>query len=134
MQGSLGYQLTVMFNVYYLYVWFLFEFFIFIYKGLHLPYPKSMIAGEIIVLFLLLFIDRMRLFMSSMGNKTERLGPLVGSVILGAIAMFGFAYFAFMQIYVLRLELVLTAIAIGLTGIGLFTTCLLYTSPSPRDS
>ena len=132
-QGSLVYELLTYFNVYYVYLWLIFEFFIFIYKGklrhhlwaispwassgLNLPYPQSIIAGEIIMVFLLTAIDRMRLFMSSrpplfphdcypwcdagsLGNKTERLGPVVGAVILGAFAIAGYCYFIRLQVYV----------------------------------
>merc|ERR1712100_646361 len=116
-QGSLIYELLSFFNVYYLYVWLIFEF-IFIYKGLNLPYPQSIIAGEIIMVFLLATIDRMRLFMSSLGNKTERLGPIVGAVILGAFAIAGYCYFIRLQVYVLRLEIIVSAIGLGLVAIG----------------
>merc|ERR1712166_304255 len=85
-QGSLPYELLNYFNSYYVYVWLFFEFFIFIYKGLHLPYPQSVIAGEIVMMFFVVFIDRMRIFLGSMGNKTEQLAPIIGSMILGVFS------------------------------------------------
>eukprot|EP00656_Telonema_subtile_P005855 TRINITY_DN1267_c0_g1_i1.p2 TRINITY_DN1267_c0_g1~~TRINITY_DN1267_c0_g1_i1.p2 ORF type:complete len:104 (+),score=25.02 TRINITY_DN1267_c0_g1_i1:237-548(+) len=99
-QGSMFVEMLSYFNAYYLYLWFIFEFFIFIYKGLNLPYPQSIIAGEFIMLFLVACTDRMRLFMSSLGNKTERMGPMIAAMVLALFAVVGYAYFIRLQVYV----------------------------------
>ena len=70
------------------------------------------------MMFFVVFIDRMRIFLGntvrvfavlanrtfgcvgSMGNKTEQLAPIIGSMILGVFAIVGYCYFVELQIYV----------------------------------
>merc|ERR1711865_132697 len=121
-QGSLGYELLNYFNAYFVYVWLIAESFIFLYKGLHLPYPQSVIAGEVVMAFFVVCIDRMRIFLGSMGNKTEQLVPIIGSMILGAFAVVGYCYFVALQIYVLRLEVIINAIALSFAALSFLSS------------
>ncbi|KAG6935960.1 transmembrane protein 216, partial [Chelydra serpentina] len=58
------------------------EIFIFVYKGLLLPYPSANLALDLVMLFLYLGIEVTRIFFGSKGNLCQRKVPLSISLAL----------------------------------------------------
>ena len=65
------------------------------------------------------FVDAARLFLGSMGNKTERAGPLVLSIVLAGPVIAMCVYYLTTQTYVLRVEQVLNGVSLGFCGLQL---------------
>merc|ERR1711924_138509 len=80
--SSLILEAILYFNRVFMLLYLLVGYIVFIYKGLILPYPTVTIVGEMILLAVVCGIDVCRIFLASRGNKTEKLSPLIFSVIL----------------------------------------------------
>ena len=63
------------------------------------------------------FVEAARLFLGSMGNKTERAGPLFLSIVLSGPVIAMCIYYLTTQTYVLRVEQVLNGISLGFCGL-----------------
>lgn len=95
------------------------ELLLYVYKGTILPYPdiSRTLTIEIIIIFLLAFIEGVRIFLGYKGNLTERTMALVFSLVLGIPVLFIELFILLWQTYVLRLEVIL--VGIGLVFLGL---------------
>merc|ERR1712224_983965 len=100
---------------------------LFIWKGSSLPYPGQLgglLALEVCLLFLFGIIEWSRLFLASRGNKTERALPLVLALVLSFPSAYLFFYYLYQQVYVTRLDLILSVIGLGFIGIELIISLL----------
>ncbi|XP_072520248.1 transmembrane protein 216 isoform X2 [Salminus brasiliensis] len=107
----------------------------FVYKGVLLPYPKSNLILDIVLLLLYLGLESLRLFYGWKGNLCEHsltlsvsVGVLVPCTVLSV-------YYLLLQTFVLRLEFILNAISLcfyglelilGLITISAFTRASVY--------
>ena len=118
------------FNGWFSISWFLLSFSLFIYKGYLFHYPYAAYEWELVMLFLLAFIENSRLFLASRGNKTEQIPPLVWSICLAVPMIVGMTYYLTLQTYVLRLDLILNAIGLAFVSaemlLSLVTTVTFY--------
>ncbi|KAM8970477.1 transmembrane protein 216 isoform 3-T3 [Sarcophilus harrisii] len=105
------------------------------YKGLLLPYPTANLVLDVVMLFLYLGIEIIRLFFghwrgrhrtflghvltATKGNLCQRMMPLgISLAMTFPSAMMAFYYFL-VQTYVLRLEAVMSAILLIFCGLEL---------------
>ncbi|XP_051777797.1 transmembrane protein 216-like isoform X2 [Erpetoichthys calabaricus] len=82
----------------------------FIYKGLVLPYSPANLTLDLVMLFLYLGVEILRLFFGSKGNLTQRSLPLAVCLTLTLPCAMMAVYYLLLQTYVLRVEVILNAI------------------------
>ncbi|XP_069079360.1 transmembrane protein 216 isoform X2 [Pleurodeles waltl] len=107
---SLTNKVLLFLNGWYYATYFVMEILMFAYKGLLLPYPTANLTLDLVMLFLYLAIEVIRIFFGSKGNLTQRKLPVVISVSLTFPAAMMALYYLLLQTYVLRLEAVMNVI------------------------
>ncbi|KAF4009776.1 hypothetical protein G4228_001082 [Cervus hanglu yarkandensis] len=115
-------------NGWYYATYFLLELFIFLYKGLLLPYPTANLVLDVVMLFLYLGIEVIRLFFGTKGNLCQRKMPLGISVALTFPSTMMAAYYLLLQTYVLRLEAIMNGILLFFCGSELLLEVLTLTA------
>ena len=106
------------------FVWFGLSFFVFIYKGIVLPYPTSSYAFEYTFIFILEIVVLCKIFMGNMGNKTERPGMVAWFLLLSILVLVGYIYYFFLQIYSLVIDAILFGVALVIAIIQLLFALL----------
>uniref|UniRef100_A0A674JIH1 Transmembrane protein 216 n=1 Tax=Terrapene triunguis TaxID=2587831 RepID=A0A674JIH1_9SAUR len=127
-------EILLFLNGWYYATYFLLEIFIFVYKGLLLPYPSANLALDLVMLFLYLGIEVTRIFFGSKGNLCQRKVPLSISLALTFPAAVMAAYYLLLQTYALRLEAILNAILLLFYAVELLLGILTLVSFSRVDS
>ncbi|XP_041453140.1 transmembrane protein 216-like isoform X1 [Lytechinus pictus] len=117
--SSLPLQILFYLNGWYFAFLWLCEALMYIYKGSVLPYPTENLAGEWVLIFLLVAIEYVRLFLGKKGNLTEKVVHLAVSLALSVATLFGALYLILWQTYVLRAELILNAVLLCFLGLEL---------------
>uniref|UniRef100_H2Z014 Transmembrane protein 216 n=1 Tax=Ciona savignyi TaxID=51511 RepID=H2Z014_CIOSA len=122
--SSVSLEIFLYLNAYYLALFVLAEVLLVVYKAEVLPYPSNNIALDVVLVFLLAFIELMRIFMGSKGNLTEHvvasaisLGFLIPSVVLTL-------YFLLWQTFVLRVDVVLCGVMLSLHAVEFLFLCI----------
>lgn len=117
--SSLPLQIFLFLNIWYAMVFCVAELLLYVYKGTILPYPdiSTTLTIEIIIIFLLAFIEGVRIFLGYKGNLAEHTKALVFSLVLGIPVLFIELFILLWQTYVLRIEVIL--VGIGLAFLGL---------------
>jgi len=110
--SSLPLQILLHLNVYYIVFYWICELLMYIYKGVILPYPDlgGTLAIEIVLLFVISFIEGWRLYFGYKGNLAERKEALVWCIILALPMLLSQLYMILWQTYVLRVEVILCAV------------------------
>ncbi|XP_011798118.1 PREDICTED: transmembrane protein 216 isoform X1 [Colobus angolensis palliatus] len=103
-------------NAWYNATYFLLELFIFLYKGVLLPYPTANLVLDVVMLLLYLGIEVIRLFFGTKGNLCQRKMPLSISVALTFPSAMMASYYLLLQTYVLRLEAIMNGILLFFCG------------------
>lgn len=110
-RSSLPYQMILYLNAWYFALFFLCEVLMLVFKGETLPYPNTgSLAGDIILVIVLLFVEIARILTGMKGNLTERIFQVVLSLALTAIGVVIIVYLLLWQTYTLRAELILCVI------------------------
>ena len=102
------YQEMIVFHQIYTIVFFIFEFVIFVYKGMYLTFPSNALGVEISCLIFYLIIQLSRFSWGTMGNRTQSANFVLFSVIWSIGALYTYIHFHLLQTFVLRIELVLS--------------------------
>ena len=117
--SSLPLEVLTFFNWWYIFFYLTVSFCLFLYKSFRFYYAPNTITWEIFMLFLLSFLEILRLYFSSKGNKTEQLSSLVISFSLSVPIILGYAYFIALQTFVLKIDLILNSISFFFVGFEL---------------
>merc|ERR1711871_1629023 len=123
----MGLQIFLYFNGWYDFLYLLAMLVLFVWKASVLPYPaelSGLLALELCLLFLLAALECSRIFLATRGNKTESAGPLVMGLVLSFPSAYLFFYYLYQQVYVTRLDLILSAIGLGFIGIEMLISLL----------
>ena len=119
---QLASQMLLYYRGVYLALLFSLELFVFIYKGLVLPYEPASLALEVILLFLVLsLLHAAHTYMSIKGNLTSRYLALGVGLALVVPDFIGDLYFTLWQTYVLRIEIIVFSIDMCLLFLGAIT-------------
>uniref|UniRef100_A0A0B7A0W5 Transmembrane protein 216 n=1 Tax=Arion vulgaris TaxID=1028688 RepID=A0A0B7A0W5_9EUPU len=118
-RSSLPYQILLYLNGWYFAFFFVCEILLFVFKGQTLPYASNVLAAEIILLFILAIVEALRLFFGRKGNLTEQIVGVLVCLILSVPTVFGVLFYLLWQTYVLRVEIILTAIQLVFIGMEL---------------
>ncbi|XP_043562012.1 transmembrane protein 216-like isoform X3 [Chiloscyllium plagiosum] len=97
-------------NTWYYAAYFVAEILLFIYKSQLLPYTSANLTLDLVMLFLYLGVEIMRIFFGSKGNLCQRKVPLTISLVLLGPSTIMAVYYMLLQTYVLRLEVTINAI------------------------
>jgi len=120
MKSSLPLEIAVYYNKFYAPALIIVCFLTFIYKGILLPYPPNALGLEVAFVFLYGFIEWARLHLASRGNRVELISPTFLSLCLAAPTIVFHSYMISLQVYVLRLDLIIHAIALIFVGVQVF--------------
>ncbi|XP_036404989.1 transmembrane protein 216 [Megalops cyprinoides] len=112
-------QVLLYLNCWYFAAFFIAEILMFIYKGVLLPYPQPNLILDIVLLFLYLGLEVLRLFYGWKGNLCERSLALVVSLAVLVPCTVLCVYYLLLQTFVLRLEVLLSAILLCFYGLEL---------------
>lgn len=129
MLSSLPLQVVVYFNGWYDLLYMLVMLALYVWKAYALPYPgalSGLLTLEVCLVVLLAALEYSRLKLASRGNKTERAGPLIFSMLLAFPSGVLFAFFMLQQIYVLRVDLIMSTIGLVFIAIELLFSLLLF--------
>ncbi|KAI1899068.1 hypothetical protein AGOR_G00078880 [Albula goreensis] len=96
----------------------------FVYKGVLLPYPRANLTLDIVLLFIYLGLEVLRLFYGRKGNLCERSLALALSVAVLVPCVVLCVYYLLLQTFVLRLELLLSAVLLCFYGLELLLALL----------
>lgn len=128
--SSLPLQILLFFNTWYSLLWFTLNFALYVFKAYSYHFPYAAFEWELVMLFLMAFIENTRIFLASRGNKTEQIPPLVWSIALSIPMIVGYVYFLTMQTYVLRIDVITNTIALCFVSLELlfsiFTSLSFY--------
>ncbi|CUI14653.1 membrane-associated protein, putative [Bodo saltans] len=98
--------------------WFVITLALLIYKGVKLPFPQDVaLPLEIVSSFLVMAIHWVAVNVGIKGNLTESPRLLLLSILLNAVILFGIIYFMWLQTYVMRLDLGVSATYLSLVGL-----------------
>lgn len=87
------------------------------YKGFTFVYPTGIIVEEVVFLVSFYALQRLRLFFGTQGLKTQRKPMIMAFVWMAVPAACAVGYHINFQVYVLRLEVILCAIALFLLAV-----------------
>ncbi|XP_060784020.1 transmembrane protein 216 isoform X1 [Neoarius graeffei] len=108
--SSMPLQVLFYLNVWYFAAFFIAEILMFIYKGILLPYSQANLILDIVLLFLYLGLEALRLFYGWKGNLCESTLILIVSVGVLVPCTVISVYYLLLQTFILRLEFILNAI------------------------
>ncbi|XP_059507978.1 transmembrane protein 216-like isoform X4 [Stegostoma tigrinum] len=103
-------EVLLFLNTWYYAVYFVAEILLFIYKSQLLPYTSANLTLDLVMLFLYLGVEIMRIFFGSKGNLCQRKVPLTISLLLVGPSTIMAVYYMLLQTYVLKLEVTINAI------------------------
>ncbi|KAM8733784.1 transmembrane protein 216 isoform 2-T2 [Acanthopagrus schlegelii] len=110
-------QVLFYLNSWYFAAFYLAEILMFIYKGILLPYPSDNLVLDVVLLLLFLGLETLRIFYGWKGNLCERsLASCVSLFILIPCVALA-VYYLLLQTFVLRLELLLSAVLLCFYGL-----------------
>jgi len=134
-RSSVIFEIFLTINRWCLLLWLLVESLSFVYKNATIIYPnQGQIAGEIILMLSVFFVDLLRIYLGSVSNRTENILLSALTIILTIAIFFGYLYFIQWQLFVIRAELIMTIIALVFTGSGivfLILCIVFFARPSP---
>ncbi|XP_038663533.1 transmembrane protein 216-like isoform X1 [Scyliorhinus canicula] len=103
-------EVLLLLNSWYYAAYFVAEILLFVYKSLLLPYTPANLTLDLVMLFLYLGVEVIRIFFGSKGNLSQRKVPLTISLMLLGPSTIMAIYYMLLQTYVLRLEVTINAI------------------------
>ncbi|KAJ8254958.1 hypothetical protein GJAV_G00199310 [Gymnothorax javanicus] len=121
-------QVLLHLNGWYFAALFIAEVLMFAYKGILLPYPTANLILDIVLLFLYLGLEILRLFYGQKGNLCERTLALGLSMALLVPCTVLSVYYLLLQTFVLRLELVLNAVLLCFYSLELLLSLIAISS------
>ncbi|GCB76247.1 hypothetical protein scyTo_0015453 [Scyliorhinus torazame] len=103
-------EVLLLLNSWYYAAYFVAEILLFVYKSLLLPYTPANLTLDLVMLFLYLGVEVIRIFFGSKGNLSQRKVPFTISLVLLGPSTIMAIYYMLLQTYVLRLEVTINAI------------------------
>ncbi|NWX90594.1 TMM80 protein, partial [Nothoprocta pentlandii] len=115
--SSLSLQILFYANGIYYIFYFLATLAMIVYKSQVYSYPDSFLAPDLALLFIMAFLEALRLYLGSKGNLTEEEAPLGLSLVLTVGSALLCVYFLLWQTYVLKADVILSAILLFTYGL-----------------
>lgn len=134
-RSSVVFEIFLTVNRWCVWFWLLVESLCFVYKNATILYPnQGLIAGEIILMLAVFFLDHLRILLGSISNRTESIVLSAITIVLTLAIFIGYLYFVVWQLFVVRAELIMSIIALFFTasGIVFLILCIVFFArPSP---
>ena len=134
-RSSVVFEIFLAIHRWCLLLWLVVESFSFGYKNATIVYPnQGYVAGEVILMISVFFIDFFRILLGSISNRTESISLSIFTIIATIAIFFGYLYFIVWQLFVIRAELIMNIALLVFTGIGLIFLILIivfFARPSP---
>jgi hypothetical protein len=127
-QSSLPLQMLIYFNWHYIVFYFWINLALLTFKAARYYYPGRYLGWDIVIIFLYVIVEATRLLFASKGNKTSQIAPLITSIILALPIIVMHAYYIELQTYVLRVDVVINAIAFFMLGSEVIVSILVLVS------
>ena len=112
--GSSVYQTLLEFHRIYAVIYFIIEELLYIYKCHFFHFPEHAAGTEIACLIFYLFIQLVRIYFGSMGNRAEASKFVILSIGYSAGAVYTYVHFFCLQTYALRIELITNGVGMAL--------------------
>ena len=97
--------------------YFLAEIVLFVYTDNKLHYPPHSISVEIVCLIFFLIVQLVRFYLGALGNRSETSIFVLFCLIFVIVPLYTYVQFLILQTYVLKLEVILNAFGLCITGI-----------------
>ena len=134
-RSSIVFEIFLTINRWAVLLWLLIESLSFVYKNATILYPsQGQIAGEIILMLSVFFVDLFRILLGSISNRTESILLTAITIVLTVAVFFGYLYFVLWQLFVIRAELIMTIITLIFTAsdiVFLILCIVFFARPSP---
>ena len=115
--SSLGLEILVLTHKIYLVIYNVVLFMLFMFKKYaYAKYTYPQIIGEVIGAIILIFINIIRLRLTSIGNKTEKAHILLIALVFGVINLIGYIYFMYLQRYITYYDLIFSIVGLCLVA------------------
>ncbi|XP_036621008.1 transmembrane protein 216-like [Trichosurus vulpecula] len=131
---SISLEILLFLNGWYSTTYFLLELFVFMYKGLLLPYPTANLVLDLVILFLYLGIEIIHLFIATKGNLCQRMMPLGINLAMTFPSAMMASYYLLLQTYILRLKAEMSTILLLFCGLELMLEAITLTTFNSMDS
>ncbi|OMJ89267.1 hypothetical protein SteCoe_8655 [Stentor coeruleus] len=105
--ASLTLQILLYGDGLYNWAYLLLQLALFVYRGYTYNYKTLTIGFELLGVFLLFLLQMIRIFIGSVGNKTEEIVPLLYMLLLTIPTALGALYFLGFQTYVLIADIII---------------------------
>ena len=132
--GSSVYQTLLEFHRIYTFLYFIIEELLYVYKCNFFDFPKNAAGFEITSLIFYLFIQLVRIYYGSMGNRAEASKFVILSLIYSIPTIYTYVHFFCLQTYVLRLELITNGIGMALWLFELIFSLIAFIGISGKES
>lgn len=106
-QSSLSFEIVMYLHMYYFKMFTACEIVLYLFKITHLPYSFHAIVTDLLIFTFLYAIESSRINVGRKGNFTGRTKLVVMSLLMVIPSIVGVAYIMFLQLKVLRLEVIL---------------------------
>lgn len=123
-QSSLPVQVLIFFNWHFMAFFFFINLGLFTYKSAKYYYPSYYLGWDITIDFLYAIVESTRLLLASKANKTASASAMSFSLLLGLPILVTHSYLITLQTYVLRVDIVINAIAFILVGLEMIACAL----------
>ena len=130
--SSLPLQILIYFDGWFCFGYFFYQMLLYLYKGSFYYYPPYQIWLEVVLNIVLAIVQTSRLFLASKANKTEMFRPMLWSLLLSPAAATALTYYVALQLYVLRLDIIMNSMGLVFLGLELplqIAQCFYFSQP-----
>lgn len=120
--SSFPLQLCLIASIFYAPIWVIVTLALMIFKGVTLPYPPSAFWPEVVSIALVWLVQYGAVTLGKRGNLTENTSGLGVALLLLLLAECAFVYFMWFQVYVLMLDLAVSATFVIINGLNVILT------------
>ena len=107
---------------------------LYIYKCSYFDFPKFAVGTEVTSLIFYFFIQLVRIYFGSMGNRAEASMFVILSIAFSVGAVYTYVHFFCLQTYVLRIELITNGVGMALWLFELIFGLLAFIGISGKES
>lgn len=114
--SSFPLQLLLILAIFSVPVWFIITVALLIFKAVTLPYPPLALGFEFTATVLIYIVQYFGVTLGKRGNLMESTGTLMSGIVLLIFACVGTIYFMWFQVYVLMLDVIVSATFLTVDG------------------
>jgi len=124
--SSLPLQIMIYFDTLYSWVYLVLSLGLFFYKGYTLTYPPNALGPEVVGLIFFIILQLFRLFIGSVGNRTETAASTLWFLLLTLPSIFASVFFIRLQTYVLVADVIINIILLFFMGLEFILSIITF--------